>query len=427
MSYNGEIVYWLWGHAGAVLCASCCVFRSGIRTVALRACSLGSAGARALLFLPWVSTPNYCFYNLTIYRLLNAVLLAFALVVLLYWGRRHPWPLPVAALILCLPRVIYVYSYANSDAWGISMSLFLFTFAVVIRRPLAAPGSTLLLRNTHGPGHPIEAALLDIPCRFRIFWIAFSMWRRRRQRLGSASAARSLGLQFLLLVATILVLIGPLKIVYPLSIPDYQRQLALMQEARSWPRWKPSNITYPGFRLAARGFPFDTVWRNPEWYASSLASLYGKFGYMTVQLPAFHYRAMGLLFGVFVALTYGFGIKRRRTLSAAVKLALWMAPVFVGANVLASLYNSWTYDFQPQGRYLFPALMPLALMLAGVFPYEPRWSRTLRIGSWVAACLLCLATLYYYVAADPSLARDDELGLHAEVIEEVIKSPHRRL
>ena len=283
------------------------------------------------------------------------------------------------------------------------MSLFLFTFAVVIRRPLAAPGSTLLL------GILTALVILSkqpfwITLPFSYLWIVFNIWCQRGKDR-HASNARSLGLQFLLLVATVLVLIGPLKIVYPLSIPDYQRQVALMQEARSWPGWKPSNLTYPGFRLAARGFPFETVWRNPEWYASSLASLYGKFGHMTVQLPALHYRAMGLLFGFFVALTYWFGVRRRRTLSAAVKLALWMAPVFVGANVLASLYNSWTYDFQPQGRYLFPALMPLALMLAGAFPYEPRWSRTLRIASWVAACLLCLVTLYYYVAANPTLTR----------------------
>lgn len=200
-------------------------------------------------------------------------------------------------------------------------------------------------------------------------------------------------------------MIGPLKIVYPLSIPDYQHQIALMQEAQSWPGWKPSNMTYPGFRLATRGFPFRTVWQNPEWYTSSLASLYGKFGYLTVQLPSLQYRAIGLLCGLFVTLTYWFGVTRRRNLPAAVILALWSAPVFVATSVLASLYNSWTYDFQPQGRYLFPALMPLALMLAGVFPYEPHWSRTLRIATWVAACLLCLVTLYYYVATNPTLTR----------------------
>ena len=142
--YNGEIVYWLWGRAGAVIAPLAAHSSAAIEqlTAPWRP---GPTGAHSFLFLPWVSTPYSCYYTLATYRLLNTVLLALTLAVLLYWGRRHPWPLLGAALILCLPQVIYVYSYANSDAWGFSMSLFLFTFAVITRRPLVAPGSTLLL------------------------------------------------------------------------------------------------------------------------------------------------------------------------------------------------------------------------------------------------------------------------------------------
>lgn len=53
--------------------------------------------------------------------------------------RRPPRPPSVLALgltLLCLPQVLYVYSYANSDAWGLSLSLALLGLALTQRRLL---------------------------------------------------------------------------------------------------------------------------------------------------------------------------------------------------------------------------------------------------------------------------------------------------
>jgi hypothetical protein len=237
---------------------------------------------------------------------------------------------------------------------------------------------------------------------FSYLWIAYNSWSQR-----SASArfvmhsapARKLAL----LVTLVVLLVSPLKLVHPLSIPDYRQQFVQMQQSRAAEGFKPSNPTYPGFRLAARDVSFAAIWLNPNWYLDSAASFYGKFGYLTVALPPLHYQWIGGLALFFVALSYWFAYTRRSLLSNFTKLALVASPLFLAISVLASLYSSWTYDYQPQGRYLFPALIPLALMLTVTLLYEPRWSKALRFGVWVSACILCLFTLYHYVLINPLL------------------------
>lgn len=399
--YNGEIVYWLWGRVGA---AAAPLFGRIVEEASLIVQHVQPPASRPFfIFLPFVAARPICLYDLRLYRLLNTLLLAATLSVLIYCGRRHWWPLSVAAVVFCAPQVIYVYSYANSDAWGLSMSLFLFTFAVTTRRPFAAPQSALLL------GLLTALVILSkqpywVTLPFSYLWIvAHSDWLGYRE--WPAAVRRSTARHLALWAATILIVVAPLKVVYPLSIANYQQQVEQMREDRALAGFKPSALTNPGFRLAARGIPFDAVWRNPLWYQSSAASLYGNFGYMNVPLSPLHYQAAAGLLLLFAALTGWFGWARRRLLANDVKLALWASPLFVGLNVLASLYNSWTYDNQPQGRYLFPALIPLALLLTVTVPDEPRWSRALRVSGWLIAAVLCLVTLHHYVLANTALTR----------------------
>lgn len=400
--YNGEIVYWLWGRIGAAGAPAFAYLGAAAGQIA-NYFQPGPADSPFHAFLPLVAAPPFCLFDMRSYRLLNTALLAVTLAVLLYCGRRHLWPLLLAAIISCVPQVIYVYSYANSDAWGLSMSIFLFTFAVTKRRPLAAPAPALVLGVLTGlvilSKQPFWVTL-----PFSYLWIAAgSGWERLKQ--WTAAERRTAARNALLLIVTVLVVVAPLKLIYPLSTPHYQQGVEQMREDKAVAGFRPSSLSYPGFRLASRGVPFSTVWRNAEWYQSSALSLYGKFGYMTVALPSLHYWAIGGLLLLFVALTYGYGVARWKLLANSVKLALCASPAFVAISVLASLYNSWTYDNQPQGRYLFPALIPLALMLSVTLPYEPRWSRLLRAGGWLAAAALCLFTLYHYVLTNTALTR----------------------
>jgi|GEM_PF-6736033 len=62
-------------------------------------------------------------------------------------------------------------------------------------------------------------------------------------------------------------------------------------------------------------------------------------------------------------------------------------------NVAASLLHSWAVDYQPQGRYLLPAVVPMALILGGLKP-----PRRPRLERWQLALLVAHALLGWAVA-----------------------------
>jgi len=65
---------------------------------------------------------------------------------------------------------------------------------------------------------------------------------------------------------------------------------------------------------------------------------------------------------------------------------------FVGISTLAIvLYNSLVYDFQPQGRYMYPILVPTLLFLAFAIRYDQR--------NRVLPYLLVTGTTYLFIAA----------------------------
>ena len=57
------------------------------------------------------------------------------------------------------------------------------------------------------------------------------------------------------------------------------------------------------------------------------------------------------------------------------------------------MYNSWTGDYQPQGRYLFIAIVPLAMWLWGLLPWEGAGLRAIRLISIAVLVGLCAVVL----------------------------------
>lgn len=78
-------------------------------------------------------------------------------------------------------------------------------------------------------------------------------------------------------------------------------------------------------------------------------------------------------------------------------------PPTIALNVLASMHNSWTQWIQTQGRYLFPLLLPLALLMGGTIEFEPRWLRTSRLLGMLVSFVLSLYVLWFVVLQDTGL------------------------
>jgi 4-amino-4-deoxy-L-arabinose transferase-like glycosyltransferase len=132
--------------------------------------------------------------------------------------------------------------------------------------------------------------------------------------------------------------------------------------------------------------PGGLLWRMAR---TTFQSFWGQFGWMGVPLQPAIYLALlmltGLLFVGFVAWTFG---RRRARLTPPQVDGL----ILLGASGLltALIYLAYNLTFvQHQGRYLFPALIPLALGAA----LSLEWLLSPRGGRWATAGLAGSGTL----------------------------------
>jgi hypothetical protein len=128
------------------------------------------------------------------------------------------------------------------------------------------------------------------------------------------------------------------------------------------------------------------------WFKFNGQSFYGRFGYMTVILPAWIYAAVGytalalLLMTLLAVCVY----KNRMTWQTIV--CIISALGLIAFNLFGSMFHSLYYDWQPQGRYLFASLVPIFFLCLGMWMNEGRWWRILH-----GLVLLMLVSLSGYV------------------------------
>lgn len=141
-------------------------------------------------------------------------------------------------------------------------------------------------------------------------------------------------------------------------------------ELYAQPGMKPSER----FSLSEQGVGitnmlFSTTY---SWVNFTVKSFFAVFGYMEYYAPNDIYNFYSIVFGLgmfsFVALFVYKIIKRQRIPFYTVLLYISIAAVAV-ITVFLSIYNSYFNDFQPQGRYCYPALIPAVLVVSRGLDY----------------------------------------------------------
>lgn len=301
----------------------------------------------------------------------------------------------VALPLLLTPQCWYLFSYSNSDAFSLFMAWLAGWQAVVpeslLRRLLFADRNPLwrwLVVGIGGGGLlmikqnwlPFTALL----CLFLLLLILADAgktalkWRRIRR------------LALLLLVAAALP-----GIRFGLDQAANNWQLAAIEEAMqdryAQPAWHPDTPPeerMPSLGMRAKGVGWKQALVGKGWLEKSFASAFGIFGYTSVSAPEQWYslvrRAAGCFLLAFLLLFFFTGtVVEKSTALAALVLA--------GALIVASFHHSWTMDFQPQGRYLFPILSMLGL-LCGMREEVLRRRVVL-----VPVAALCLLGIWFFV------------------------------
>jgi hypothetical protein len=145
---------------------------------------------------------------------------------------------------------------------------------------------------------------------------------------------------------------------------ERSEKLALMQEKTAHHWYKPStelNKKHVSMYFKQRGVTLKEMIVKYRWFAHSFQTGFGKYGYFTISGSDTYYRLMKWSMIVFLVFLGGAVAFRGDTEGRL--LALLVCGLAL-ALVAASVHRSWTIDFQAQGRYLFPILPMIGVVLA---------------------------------------------------------------
>lgn len=167
----------------------------------------------------------------------------------------------------------------------------------------------------------------------------------------------------------------------------------------------------PEFKPSARKTPKregKSLWQmisSMHWARMTYRSFIGLFGYMSILIPLFIYRDYFILFVIgFIGFLFGFKelfIYNKEKNNDKNKILMNFS--FVGTiiiPIILSLYYSYTSDFQPQGRYIMPMLIPFMYFIVfGISKLLDKIVKnkiikniliTILIGIIIYICLFCL-------------------------------------
>jgi hypothetical protein len=288
-----------------------------------------------------------------------AVLLAY-LALRAAWPSPSPVPAAATALFALEPQAVFLNSYYN-DEWFALIAVGFIYFATALMLTRGLTGRALLLAAV-GLAWLGVSRLTAWPSVLALGIAVARAWpgADRRRRAG-----------FLLC----------------LLLPLLTAGSWIGRNIRTYGAWDGGEVTLnatlhpvgtpPGFRV--RRFPGQVKAKHPYLYSAqkggllraTFMSFWGVFGYMGLLMPAGYY--LGWLALCLAAAAGGWlGVKRLQQTPmgeppalplvvafAAVALAVLLAHLFLNGGWV----HSYRFNYQPQGRYLFGALLPILTLL----------------------------------------------------------------
>jgi hypothetical protein len=299
----------------------------------------------------------------------------------------------VAAPFLISPQVWYIFSYCGSDAFGLFLS---FLAGCEIVRPNSYLNRILDGQSKCGvvSAGLFISILLGLMLLLKINYYPFialaGAYVLYQLFVHGEQETRLQVFSRLALIALVAVLLagGRLGADYFVNGLDRQEKMAAMQEKTAHHWFKPStelDKKHVTMYLKQRGTTLRGLVQTHQWFEHTFVSGFGLYGYFTIAAPERYYRLVKWVASIF--LIYIFAVVLIRGSTETRLLALFVLGLGI-ALIAASLHRSWTVDFQPQGRYLFPILPMLGVLLAR--------SRSLFANSIFAVLLSALFFLSLY-------------------------------
>jgi hypothetical protein len=269
-------------------------------------------------------------------------------------------------MILSVPQVLYIYSYANSDAWGITLSVFLFVLTLKIAaKPIVNLLSwkyVLLFGMLSGL---LLASKTPYVLSLVLPLILLSVRIISDIKSGMKNGVMWIGRRLLVIFLLVTVIVAPLRIIYPLMQSHAGNTIVDMREAKAVDGYRPSAPCCPTYHMAESGLTYAEMLRQHPWTMLIGASSYGLFGYMNVTSPMWVYFLACIVVCVLVIINISRLMRHWASIDFGIKCCLVASPLILAINLYGVLFTCLHIDFQPQGRYLMASLIPLSFILTG--------------------------------------------------------------
>ena len=305
---------------------------------------------------------------------------------------------------LITPQVWYLYSYPNSDGFALSLGLFAaYQLAVAdswLNCYLNEDKPQFFLLSIIGFG-TLAGALLQSKLNFYFLLFFFGLYFIWKVVSGGYvnSIRLWVRLGFICIVA-ISLYGGRYALDVAANGPNPQNKVNEYIERYAKPEFKPSTpmeekhfLLY----LKSKGQNLDVVLSYLQWGSIAFSTSFGSYGY-TQYFGSDQYYALikimlFLLFGAVVIYILIYGNRVDQTLLTLVALSA----IFL---IAATIWSSWTEDFQAQGRYFAPVLPMVSILF-----YHTRHLANQRVIALFVSALFFLSVYSFVVVGMGGIAK----------------------
>jgi len=304
----------------------------------------------------------------------------------------------IAALpYLVSSQIWYVFSYCGSDAFALFIS-FLVSWQLIdpnsfLHRYLKGGGAVLrliglvvlpvflgtvfILKMNYYPFVGLFYLVLGV----KMFFTEEYYWEKK-DALKRLILITVLGLSFLGV---------RMAADYTINGSDRDDKIVELQEKYGHYKYKrstPPEDRAPTFLVKDRGVAFSELIPKYHWDIKTFQSSFGVFGYFTIMSSQQYYyivKWFGSALLLFILIS---SFTRGGILGAGITGVVCSCSVIL---ILASLHRSWTADFQPQGRYLFPIIPMFGICLGHNIKAINRRVLILLVG------IMCMLGVYSFI------------------------------
>jgi len=297
-------------------------------------------------------------------RLFNVFL--FIVIVVMFYRQRHDRRLLFFVFILT-PQVWYVFSYVNYDAFSVFLSIVITSQLVsensFLKKYLTSPGYSANI--TKGLMTSMLSAMLFLSrANYYVYFLFLALWGG--WFLYQAVDRKKIFFKFMILTGAFLCLLAARHgLDYAINGPDRNIKLAETRELMAGDQFKEAvrgtEESFFSLHLREKGVKYFELFSKPwNWHIATFASFTGAYGYMQYFGSKEYHIFIFLLYFLFIAF-----VSKRLWKNPGDGRFFLLSAFFISIVMLfaSSYFYSWSYDFQPQGRYLFPLLGVYAFLL----------------------------------------------------------------